>query len=117
MSTRTPRRVTPGGHSITLVHDRPHEHSMGADELESLRSFSHVLTIAGRLVVLQNAARRQLRRDLDALHAELAQPSPRQSIIAVLLDEIDRALRSGQLPESVRTILESGPTQQPDEIA
>ena len=117
MSARTPRRVTPGGHAITLVRDRPDERSMGAGELESLRSFSHVLTIAGRLVVLQNVARKQLRRDLDALHAELAQPSPRLSIVTVLLDEIDRALRSGRLPESVRIILESGPTQQPDEIA
>ena len=117
MSARTPHRMTAGGHSITLVHDRPDECSMEVNELESLRSFSHVLTIASRLVVLQNVARRQLRRDLDALHAELAAPSPRLSIVTVLLDEIDRALRIGQLPESVRIILESGPKQRPNEIA
>lgn len=110
MSERTRLRVTAGGQPNTLVQN-PADERMGVDELESLRSFVYVLNIASRLVVLQTVARRQLRRDLDMLQAELAQSHPRRSIITVLLDEIVRELRSGQLPESVRVILESGPQQ------
>ncbi|MGH3458816.1 hypothetical protein [Aeromicrobium sp.] len=117
MSSTTSARMTAGGHPIALVRDQTDERGMGADEVESLRSFTYVLKIASRLVVLQTIASKQLRRDLDTLHAELTQPNTRRSVITVLLDEIHRALYSGQLPESVRIVLESGPHPRPDAIA
>jgi hypothetical protein len=109
MSTTSHRESATSGQLIVLVDEQPQSRDADADEIEGLRAFIHVLYIASRLVVLPVMARRQLKRDLDTLHAELAGTTPRRSIISVLFDEIELALNSGQLPESVRIVLESGP--------
>ena len=97
------------GQPQLLVHDQSRGRDIDADEVEGLRNFTYVLNIASRLAVLPTTIRRQLKRDLDTLHAELTADAPRRPIVTVLLDEIDLALNSGQLPESVRVILENGP--------
>jgi hypothetical protein len=101
--------TTTDGQPLALVHAHSHGRDIDADEVEGLRNFTYVLNIASRLAVLPTAIRRQLKRDLDTLHAELTEDAPRRPIVTVLLDEIDLALNSGQLPASVRIVLENGP--------
>jgi hypothetical protein len=102
-------KTTTDGQRLVLVHDQSHDRENDPDDIEGLRNFTYVLHVASRLAALPTVTRRQVRRDLDTLHAELAEDAPRRHIVTVLFDEIDLALNGGQLPESVRIVLENGP--------